>query len=310
MAEKSKCKLITRSDFDGIICAMLLRYAGVVDEVEFAHPKDAQDGKVLVSGNVITANLPYIDGVNMAFDHHLSEVLRVGRKEKHIIDPCALSATRVIYNYYGGEKYFTTIPPDLIDAVDKADSAGFEIEEILNPEGWILLNFIMDARTGLGRFSEFKKPNFEVMHELIDICGKHPVSEILEMPDIKERIEMYFAHQKDFEAQLKRCTKTRKNIAIVDLRDEDTIYTGNRFLIYALFPDANISMHIIWGKEKQNTVFAVGKSIVNRTSFTNVGELMLKYGGGGHIAAGTCQIDNKIAEDVKEKIVKEITENG
>ncbi len=308
--KKPKYKLITRNDFDGIVCAMLLKSIGVVEEIMFAHPKDVQDEKVDVSGGVITANLPYVNGVHMAFDHHLSEVLRVGRKDKHVIDPCALSAARVVYNYYGGAKRFTNINPEILDAVDKADSANYTEEEILNPSGWVLLNFIMDPRTGVGRFSEFNRSNSDVMRDLIDICKDTPIERIMELPDIKERTEMYFAHQKDFESQLRKCTKIHSKLAIIDLRNEEIIYTGNRFLIYALYPDVNVSMHIIWGKEKKNTVFAVGKSIINRTSSANIGELMLKYGGGGHIAAGTCQVDNGTAEEIKDILIEEITEDG
>ncbi len=308
--EKRKYKLITRSDFDGIVCAMLLKEVGVIDDIMFAHPKDMQDGKIDVSGGVISTNLPYVDGVVLAFDHHLSEVLRVGRKDKHIIDPCSLSAARVIYNYYGGKKRFGNINDEILDAVDKADSANYTEEEILSPSGWILLNFIMDARTGLGRFNKFKRQNFDVMKDLIDICRDYPIEEILAMPDIKERVEMYFAHQNEFRDQLQRCSYIVNNLVVIDLRDEEVIYTGNRFLIYALYPEVNISMHIIWGKERVNTVFAVGKSIINRKSETNVGELMLKYGGGGHIAAGTCQISNNNAESVKDLLIEEINNDG
>ncbi len=308
--EKKKYKLITRSDFDGIICAMLLRKCGVVDEVTFAHPKDVQDGKIKVSEDTIMANLPYVDGVKMSFDHHLSEVLRVGKKSKHIIDPCAPSAARVIYNYYGGQSKFKDLSPEVIEAVDKADSAAYTKEDVLNPQGWVLLNFILDARTGVGRFTDFSRSNFDVMRDLIDICGDYSIEDILSLPDIKERVDLYFTHQQEFSQQLQKCTHIESNLAVIDLRAEEIIYTGNRFLVYALFPEVNISMHVIWGKDRVNTVFAVGKSIINKSSNTNIGELMLKYGGGGHIAAGTCQIDNNQAEIIKQKLIREINQDG
>lgn len=306
-----KFRLVTRSDFDGLVCAALFKELDMIDDIKFVHPKDMQDGTILISDSDITTNLPYVRGVHIAFDHHSSETVRMDEKpDNHVIDPKAPSAARVVYDYYGGKTRFPGITDDMMEAVDKADSAQFSKDEILNAAGWPLLNYLMDSRTGLGRFKQFRVSNYQLMMELIDYCRGHTVDEILALPDVKERVDLYMEHQDNHKEQLKRCTTVHKNFAVVDLRNEETIYAGNRFMVYALFPETNISAHVMWGLNKLNTVNAVGKSILNRTSKTNVGELMLKYGGGGHEAAGTCQVENDEAEQVMGELIDAITSDG
>jgi nanoRNase/pAp phosphatase (c-di-AMP/oligoRNAs hydrolase) len=300
-------RLITRSDFDGLACAVLFKELDMIDDILFVHPKDMQDGKIEVGMNDITTNLPYADGVYLAFDHHMSETIRIGKKlENHIIDENAPSAARVVYNYYGGSDRFPPFLNDMMIAVDKGDSANFTKEEVLNPSGWNLLNFVMDARTGLGRFKNFRISNYQLMMELISHVKTMQIKEILELEDVKERVELFNKHESDFKEQIKRCSKMYKDIAVLDLRDEETIFPGNRFVIYAIFPEAKISIHEIWGVKKQNTVFAVGKSIFNKTSPVNIGAVMLEYGGGGHAAAGTCQVPNEKAEAILAELLQKL----
>lgn len=310
MSDVTKYRLVTRSDFDGLVCAVLLKELGILDEIKFVHPKDMQDGKVEISDRDITTNLPYVPGVHLAFDHHLSETIRVGKRDNHIIEADAPSAARVVYNYYGGKERFPTISDAMMAAVDQADSAQYGIEDILKPQGWALLNFIMDARTGLGRFRDFRISNYQLMMELIDYCRSHGIDEILALPDVKERVDLYTEHEAKFSDQLARCSTIRGNVVVIDLRREETIYAGNRFMIYAMYPEANVSIHVLWGLKQQNTVLACGKSIINRSSKTNIGRLMLEYGGGGHEAAGTCQVDNDKAEAVLEEIVARMRADG
>jgi nanoRNase/pAp phosphatase (c-di-AMP/oligoRNAs hydrolase) len=302
-------RLVTRSDFDGLVCGMLLKELKLIDEISFVHPKDMQDGKIAISSRDITTNLPYVAGCHLAFDHHSSEVERNGdsRPKNHIILPHADSAARVVYDYYGGRTAFGRIREDLLTAVDKADSAQFSRDEILNPTGWTLLNFLMDSRTGLGRFREFRISNYELMMKLIDYCRDHSVEQVLALPDVKERVELYQSHCAKFEEQLLRCSRVHDDLVVLDLRDEETIYAGNRFMIYALFPQCRVSMHVLWGVKRQNTVFAIGKSIIDRTSSVDVGDICLAYGGGGHAAAGTCQVDNARAEAVKAELIEKLT---
>lgn len=288
-------RLVTRSDFDGLACAMMLKELNLIDEIKFVHPKDVQDGKVELSENDITTNLPYDPRVGLAFDHHESEVDRLKALEtggKLVIDPNARSAARVVYDYYGGKEKFPRISTELIDAVDKGDSADFTIDEILNPKKWVLLHYIMDPRTGLGRFRDFRISNYDLMMELIDNCLTHTIDEILELKDVKERTTLYFEQAELFKAQLKRIVKVYDKVAVIDLRDEDIIYAGNRFMVYAMYPEIEISVHVAWGFKKQNTAVMIGKSIINKNSNVDIGELCLSYGGGGHKNAGTCQLDN------------------
>lgn len=308
---QQKYRLVTRSDFDGLVCAVLLNELDLIDDIKFVHPKDMQDGKVDITGNDITTNLPYVAAAHLAFDHHLSETIRnTGERKNHIIEAAAPSAARVVYNYYGGKKAFPNITDDMMDAVDKADSAQFSRDEILNPKDWVLLNYLMDARTGLGRFREFRISNYALMMDLIKYCRNHGIDEILALPDVKERVELYVDQAEKAKDQILRCTTVHKNLAVLDLRNEETIWATNRFMIYALFPQTNISIHVMWGVQKQNTVFATGKSILDRGSKTNVGELMLAYGGGGHQAAGTCQVANDQAAATLQALITKINADG
>lgn len=309
--QQVKYRLVTRSDFDGLVCAVLLKEMDLIEDIKFVHPKDMQDGTILISDTDITTNLPYVPGVHLAFDHHASEMTRLDDiPPNHIIDPEAPSAARVVYDYYGGKLEFDRVSEEMMDAVDKADSAQFTEQEILNPDGWVLLNFIMDSRTGLGRFKDFRISNYQLMMELIDYCRDNTIDDILALPDVKERVNLYMEHSDKAREQLERCSTVHGNLVVLDLRGEDTIYATNRFMIYAMYPDTNISIHVLWGLNKLNTVFATGKSILNRTSKTDIGSLMLEYGGGGHKNAGTCQVDNDDAEKVLGELIERITKDG
>jgi nanoRNase/pAp phosphatase (c-di-AMP/oligoRNAs hydrolase) len=307
---EQKFRLVTRSDFDGLVCAVLLKHLDLIGEIKFVHPKDMQDGKIEVTSHDITTNLPFVEGVYLAFDHHLSETLRNKQRDNHIIDPDAPSAARVVWRHYGGHDMFPYEWDEMMAAVDKGDAAHFDREEVLYPKDWVLLNFLMDARTGLGRFRNFRISNYSLMMDLIDYCKNHGIQEILALPDVKERVDLYFEQEVRCKEQIQRCAKVYQNLVVLDLRDEETIWAGNRFIIYALFPQCNISIHVLWGLKQQNTVFATGKSIFDRSSKTNVGALMLKYGGGGHHAAGTCQVDNEQAPKVLDELIASITEDG
>ncbi|KMN32270.1 MULTISPECIES: exopolyphosphatase [unclassified Chromobacterium] len=303
-------RLVTRSDFDGLVCAVLLNELNMIKEIKFAHPKDMQDGKVEITENDITTNLPYVAAAHLVIDHHLSETLRNSSADNYVIDPKAPSAARVVFNHFGGKQAFPNISDEMMEAVDKADSAQYSLQEVLHPSGWVLLNYLMDARTGLGRFKEFRVSNYQLMLDLIRYCRDHGIDEILALPDVQERVDLYRQHEALAKEQIRRCSRVYGNLVVLNLLHEDVIHPTNRFMIYALFPDCNISIHQLWGVNRQNTVFAVGKSIINRSSRTNVGALMLQYGGGGHEAAGTCQVGNDQAEDVRDELVARIRGHG
>ena len=303
-----KYRLVTRSDMDGLLAAVLLRELDLIDDIKFVHPKDVQDGRVELTPNDITTNLPYSPNVYLSFDHHASEMIRVNEHDapNRIIEANSPSTARVVYNYFGGKSRFPEIAEDMIVAVDKADSAQFSLDEIMNPEKWVLLSFIMDPRTGLGRFKHFRVSNYTLMMDLIEYCKNHSIEDILDLPDVKERTNLYFQHDTLAKDQIKRCTTIHGKLICLDLRDEETIYATNRFMVYAMYPDCNISIHVMWGLNKQNTVFAIGKSILDRSSKVDIGELALKYGGGGHENAGTCQIDHDSTDEVMKELIDAI----
>jgi len=305
-----KYRLVTRSDMDGLVCAVILKQLNLIDEIKFVHPKDMQDGKIEITPNDIVTNLPYCKEAYMVFDHHESETIRNEKADNHFIIPDAPSAARVVYDYYGGKEKLPNVSELMMAAVDKADAAQFSVDEILHPEGWELLSFIMDSRTGLGRFKNFRISNYQLMMDLIDYCIDHDIDEIMQLPDVVERTDLYKHYEDQFRMQLEECSIMYNNLIVLDLREEETIYPGNRFIMYAVNPEINISIHVLNGFQNQNTVFAIGKSIVNRNSNTNIGELCLKYGGGGHTAAGTCQVANEDAERILEELIEAITNDG
>ena len=299
--------LYTRSNFDGLVCAALLKEIGLIDDVKFVHPKDVQDGKIQLGENDITASLPYCSGVYMAFDHHSSEAVRTKNvKDNYIIEPAAPSSARIIYEYFGGEDRFSSHLYDLMEAVDKVDSGNLTIDEVLNPTGWILLGFLMDPRTGLGRWRQFTIPNYKLMENLIDACRTMTTAEILELSDVKERIDVYYEQTEKFKEMVQAHTKVEGNVIISDLRGVDPIYSGNRFMIYSLYPEQNISAWIVSGKGGEGCSAAVGYSILNRTATMDVGSLMLKYGGGGHKKVGTCQFSNENMDTELPKMLEEL----
>jgi len=305
-------RLLTRSDFDGLVCAVLLVEKGIVDEYEFVHPKDAQDGKIEATANDVLANIPYIPGCGLWFDHHSSEDERLKTGELNFEGEVrsAPSAAQVIWDYYGGSNTFNKSLLPLMEAVNKTDSGNLSREEILNPEDWIILSYIMDARTGLGRFKDYRISNHQLMTDMIQYCRTMSAEEIIGNYDIQERIMRYFDQQDLFSGMLERCSEIKGNLVITNLIDENTIFSGNRFIIYALYPEQNVDLRVMWGRNNQNVVFACGHSILNRTSKTDVGKLMLKYGGGGHHVVGTCQVPADNWETILEEIVGQINADG
>ncbi|BCY12276.1 exopolyphosphatase [Actinoplanes sp. L3-i22] len=300
-----KYRLVTRSDFDGLVCAVLLRHLEMIDDIMFVHPKDVQDGVVDITDRDILTNLPYDARAYQVYDHHHSETLRnEGDRSNHVIDADAPSAARVIYDHFGGKARFPKVADDLMFAVDQADSADYSLTDILSPTGWTLLNFLMDSRTGLGRFRNFRISNYQLMMQLIDACIIHTdVHDILALPDVAERAELFHECSARFVEQLHQVSHLDGDVIVVDLREVEVIEAGNRFMVYALFPEARVSMHVIWGRQKLNTVFACGKSILDRSSPVDIGEVMLRYGGGGHIAAGTCQVPHDESDRVEREII-------
>jgi len=303
-------RLLTRADFDGLGCAAILKDLGIINRWELVHPKDIQDGKVEVDGDDVLANIPYVEGCKMWFDHHASEAERLTEAVPFEGEArLAPSTARIIYEYYGGESRLPHFA-EMVEYVDKVDSANLTREEILNPTGWILLGFIMDPRSGFGRFRNFTISNYALMEKLIEACRQMSIDEILAMPDVKERIDIYNEQEALFRDMIQKYTKVDGNVIVTDLRDVEPIYTGNRFLIYSLYPEQNVSVWIVDGRQKQNCSIAVGHSILNYSCNTNVGHLMLKYGGGGHHRVGTAQVPYDKTTTVVEEMIKYMKDLG
>lgn len=304
-------RLVTRSDFDGLACAVLLRELGLIDDYLFAHPKDLQDGLITVTENDVLANVPYVPGCGMWFDHHTSELARVGKdvQFKGASKP-GKSCARVIWDYFDGEKKLPKHLHVMLEAVDRVDSATLTPQEITEPKGWILLGFIMDPRTGLGRFKEFRISNYQLMLDMIEYCRTMKAEEILKLADVEERVLVYREQSRLFLDMLRRNSTAHENVILTDLRGEDIIYAGNRFLVYTLFLKCNISMQVMWGVRRQNVVITVGHSVLKRNAKTNVGKLMLEYGGGGHDKVGTCQVPIERADEVIKALVASLIAAG
>ncbi len=301
-------RLLTRGDFDGLGCAVLLKERGLVHYVRFVHPKDMQDGKIEVTPDDILANVPYVKGCGLWFDHHSSEEERKAYGEfEGVSDPSAPSATRVIYGYYGGKAGFSDVHfKELVAAIDKADSGDFTVDDILNPRGWVLVSFIMDPRTGLGRYKDYRIGNYRFWMDMVDYCRNNTVDEILHIGDVKERATRYFEQDRLFRRMIESNATIKDNVLILDLRSQKEIYTGNRFIPYSLYPEQNISIHVMWGLSRNIVVMACGHSIINRTSNIDVGSLMLQYGGGGHKKVGTCQVPSDVADQILERLVAQM----
>lgn len=304
-------RLVTRSDFDGLVCAVLLKELGMISSFKFVHPKDMQDGKVEVDEHDILANVPFVPGCGLWFDHHFSE-------QKRVVETFAFdgsfkespSCARVIWDYYGGEETFGAKFNDLMRAVDKCDSADLDVEDIENPRDWILLSYVMDPRTGLGRYRDYRISNYQLMEAMVDYCREMPIDEIIALPDVQERLERYHEQTAKFREMISKNSTQRGNVVVVDLRGEDEIFAGNRFVLYTMFPTANISVQIMWGFQKQNVVLTCGHSIINRSSRTDVGSLMLKHGGGGHRAVGTCQVPTEQGDVILNELVERMNADG
>jgi nanoRNase/pAp phosphatase (c-di-AMP/oligoRNAs hydrolase) len=305
-------RLLTRSDFDGLACAVLLEEKGLVDSYRFVHPKDVQDGRVEVGASDILAKLPFVPGCGLWFDHHANEADRLylsNLKFKGAIEFSA-SAAQVIWDYYGGEVTFGSRFRQMRLTANIADMAAFTEDEVMAPEGWILLSFLVDPRTGLGNYRDYRIGNYELMLDIIHFCRTMPIQKILAQPDVKQRVDRYFSHQRPFREMLKKASRVRQNLIVTNLLEEETIYCGNRFIIYGLYPEQNIEIRIMRGRDRQTVAVACGHSILNRSSRTNVGRLMQKYGGGGHSSAGTCQLSLDEWEEKVDEICQTIVKDG
>ena len=303
MTEKKQ--LVTKCDIDGLLSGIFLKEMNLIEQISFCSPRDIEKGVVEISSDKITAGLPYQKNVHLAFDSYTGSHGTEKIEENRIVDASMPSTSRVIFNHYG-RKNFKAVPGELINAVDKGISADVTVDEILYPRGWTLLTYLIDWRTGLDRSADFSISTTRLIEKLTDWCRKYTVWEVLDLPDVEERLEHYFSCTESYKSQILHCSTVYNNLVVVDLRDEAVIYPGNRFMIYALFPECNISLQITSQSNGEKTVFAAGKSFIDKSLAIDVGKIMKTCGGGGHANAGTCETDNEFATDVFNVLVKSL----
>lgn len=304
----TRYRLITRSDLDGIVSAMLLKSRGLVSDILFAHPKDIQDGIIDVGPQDILTCLPPHPKAGMIFSHRHQPGETLSPADHIVCNTDAHSTTETIYHHFGGMDAFPFLSPHLLAATRDLNSARLSKQDILTPAGWTLLGYLADSRTGLGRYRRFRISNYQLMLELVDILRERSsIDDILAHPDVAERVTMYREHAQSARAQIVRCARVSGPLVTVDLMDEEQIFVTNRFTVYALFPQCSLSLHVLPGKQMRNVVFAAGKSILNPPSAIDIGSLMGEYGGGGHAAMGACQAEHAHAGRIKSELIQRLT---
>ena len=258
----------------------------------------------------LLANLPYVATAHRVFDHRSPPQLRsTAHVCNHVLDPNSPSAARLIWMHYGGNFSMPHVRESMLDAVDQSSQAKFTIEDVLHPTRWILLNFIMDSRTGLGRFRRFRISNLQLMHALVSMCRSLDVDEVLLNEDLRERTDLYKSHEgRAVDQMLEAATQHGKTL-MLDLRTQEPIWAANRFLPYALFPQCSIVIRRMWGRDRRNTVFALGRSIFDRSSTVDIGALCERFGGSGHLYAGTCQIEHSMADKVMDELLQAVQDD-
>jgi len=297
-------RLVTRGDLDGLTCAVLITSCEDIDEIMLVHPQDITEDRLAATDDDILANLPYKTGCGKWFDHHL--LTESNEHPPEVFDGrygLAPSAARMVYEYYLPRNARITKYERLLAETDRLDSAQLTLEDVLDPKEYILLGYTLDPRTGLGAFHGY-------FQQLVDALKSGPIEEVLELPEVQQRIKRIREQDKNFREVTERRSRIDRNVVFTDFREENPPPIGNRFLIYTLFPQANISLRAHWGPSREHVAAAAGHSIFNRTSRTNVGLLMSKYGGGGHRGAGTCLLPAARADELIAELIGQMKKDG
>lgn len=295
-------RLVTRGDLDGVTSAVLITTMEDIDSIELIHPQDVTDKRFEITSNVIMANLPYHPACGMWFDHHeltLSNESPPARfKGKHAIAP---SVARVIYDYYASDRLKKY--EHLVAETDRLDSAALNITDVKDPQGIILLGFTMDSRSGLGGFKSY-------FNNLVMWLKTMTTEKVLSQPEVKERVKNLRENNAAFLKLLRENSRRDGNVVITDFRSLEKVPVGNRFLIYTLFPETNVSVRVHWGPQKKFVAASVGHNIFNRTSKANCGRICSVFEGGGHKGAGGCPLPPNRADAMIAQIVKMLKSAG
>jgi hypothetical protein len=297
-------RLVTRGDMDGLTSAVILTSCESIDDILLIHPQDVTDRRFVASPGDIFVNLPYQKGCAKWFDHHLltdtNEAPPPGFDGRWGLAP---SAARMVYEYYLPKNPQIRAYETLLAETDRMDAAQLTLDEVLAPKGYILVGFTLDPRTGLGAFKDY-------FHALLKAIKEQPLDQVLALPEVQERVR----RMRDQDALFRRVTiehsRLDGNVVFTDFRKVDPVPVGNRFLVYTLFPEANISLRVHRGPTPDHVAVTIGHSIFNRTSRTNVGFLVARYGGGGHKAAGTCLVPVAKADAAFTEMIAVMKKDG
>jgi hypothetical protein len=297
-------RLVTRGDLDGLTCAVLITSCETIDEIQLAHPQDIKERRLFITQNDILANLPYQSGCGKWFDHHLltnaNERPPENFEGRYGLAP---SAARVVHEYYSPTHPEILRYELLLAETDRLDSAQLTTEDVLDPKDYILLGYTLDPRTGLGAYQEY-------FRMLVDAIKTKPIAEILKLPEVQQRIAKIRESDKQFRELTEQRSRVDGNVVLTDFRGLSPLPVGNRFIVYTLFPQVNVSVRVHGGPSPESVACAVGHSIFNRTCRTAVGELLAHYGGGGHRGAGTCLLPAATADAQLEDIIGVLKTNG
>ncbi len=293
-------RLVTRADLDGLACALIITQHEVIDEIVLVHPQEITDKTVEIRSDDVLANLPYHPNCGRWFDHHLlTESNEQPPKDFKGLYRVAPSAAQLVWEYYGEKPVYT----DLVRETNRFDSAQLDEDDVLQPKGYVLLGFALDPRTGLGDDEGFFLKCLEWL--------KHkPIREVLVEDEVRQRIIRMFEQNEDFCWTLVQYSRLNDNVVFSDFRRTSEPPAGNRFLVYTIFPEANVSVRAQWGRNKECVMVTVGHSIFNRSCKTSIGELMSTYGGGGHRGAGSAPLPVVEAETKLLEIIETLRRNG
>jgi len=314
-------RLVTRADFDGLVCGALITKFEPIEDYLYVEPKFMQDGLVEIRNGDIITNLPYHPNCTLWFDHHVTNTtpdfpkpIVLGQGGFRL----APSAARVVLEYYTelGNRRQTTgnsnSPEEiaeflgtarmqhLMHEADRIDAGKLEQEDVLNPQGYVLISMTTDGRNA-GDEPYWLK--------VINLLRDATLEEMLSDPEIKRRCERIQNEQEKLRKLLLERTTYKGNVIYCDLRGVKEIPDGNRFLIFTLFPKGNIQVKVAHDSQRENTTaISVGYNIFNPTSNVNVGELLKNYGGGGHKVVGSSRVPNEQAEQAIKEILAAVTE--
>ncbi len=308
-------RLVTRPDFDGIVCGALITALEDIDSYLFVEPKFMQDGAVDIRAGDIIANLPYHPACTLWFDHHFTNgaagfdrPVVAGRGAFRM----APSAARVVYEYYsevpsGSPRYGSALDmmrtdrmTALLRDTDKIDGGTLTREDVLHPDGYVLISMTIYGKESA------EEPYWR---RLIDLIRDRSLDEVLDDPEVRARCERILGLQEKLRRQLLERAELRGNVIYLDLRETEDLTDANRFLLYTLFPEGNISMKISRDPQRAHTTaISVGYNIFNTTSTVNVGEMLSRHGGGGHRVVGSCRVPEGEAGRAVDEILRHITE--